>query len=163
MEVRIQTNLSVVDDKKNLITKGTNKYLFWFLLNNFCTYRDGSEKSWSDNSSEKSWKKSPRNTSNTKSEFKPKFGGGGGNNKRLDNKPRNFNKSSPNFSADTGGENTWNISSVPDLPDLAPNDAVYEILQLTGSTNNVTISWFHNPSHFYCQLLDMNVSIIFCG
>lgn len=137
-------------DKGNWITKGNGiKYKNIHFI--YSLFRDGSEKSWSDNSSEKSWKKSPRNTANSRNDYKPKFSGG---NKRFDNKPRNtFNKTSPN----DGGDN-WNISNVADLPDLAPNDAVYEVLQLNGTTNNVTISWFHNPSHFYCQLLEMNVS-----
>lgn len=112
---------------------------------NFCNFcREGSEKSWSD-SSERSWKKGPRtNTRNDNS--RPKY-----NNKKFDNKRTNFNDGA------AGGDN-WNIGTVPDLPDLAPKDAAYELLQLNGTTASVTISWFHNPSHFYCQLLDMNVS-----
>lgn len=127
-------------------------------------FREGSEKSWSDNSSEKSWKKGPR-TPNTRNDHnKSKYGGGGGgsggNFKKFDNKRPNDNfnnRQRQTFTSDGGGD-TWNIGAVADLPDLAPNDAVYEIMQLSGMQKNVTISWFHNPSHFYCQLQDMSVS-----
>lgn len=111
--------------------------------------RDGSEKSFSD-SSEKSWKKGPRTSS--RNDNKSKL------NKKFD-KPRDeFRGKSFSPRSSIVDEQSWNVSSVSELPDLAPADAVFSLLDVQQTTTQVVISWFHNPGYFYCQLVDNLVS-----
>nr|CAI5849376.1 unnamed protein product [Callosobruchus analis] len=51
-------------------------------------------------------------------------------------------------------EDSWNVSSVTAATDAAPPTATYKGFQVVGTESNVAISWFHNPGHFYCQLID---------
>lgn len=93
--------------------------------------KDGSE--ISSSGSEKSFHKGPRTSSrNEKSHY---------NNKKFD-KPK-----SDSF-------DSWNISSEVSIVDPAPTNSIYTTYNLTGNEFKVTVSWFHNPSHFYCQLVN---------
>lgn len=58
-------------------------------------------------------------------------------------------------------DNSWNVSSVDDLPDLAPADATYLVPEVLNTMAKVGISWFHNPGHFFCQLEENKVKIFF--
>ncbi|CAH0557520.1 unnamed protein product [Brassicogethes aeneus] len=91
-------------------------------------FRDGSEVSSSG--SEKSFHKGPRTSS------------------RNDKFPRQFDKPK-NLSF---GNDSWNVSAV--TLDPAPVDAKFTNISVVGITTKVSISWFHNPTHFYCQLKD---------
>lgn len=95
--------------------------------------KDGSE--ISSSGSEKSFHKGPRTSSrNDKSRY----------NKKSNEIPK----------ADSFMTNdSWNISSEMSVIDYASNGASYQSYKLTGEEHKVTISWFHHPGLFYCQLI----------
>lgn len=68
-------------------------------------------------------------------------------------KPRNQNSFQPS------NDDSWNVSAVSSSIDAAPVTATYGSSHVVGTEANVTMSWFHNPSHFYLQLVDSQVSI----
>lgn len=106
--------------------------------------RDDSEKSWSD-ASEKSWKKGPRSFDKQRNN---KFGGG-----RKGFSPSNNNEI-------TSPTEDWNTSTLAD--NLSSSTAVYDYatdtdkfenyVNLSGTNETVSVSWFYNPINFYCQL-----------
>ena len=55
---------------------------------------------------------------------------------------------------------SWSVSDVSTPIDAAPTDATFGRLEVVGTEAQVTISWFHNPGHFYCQLQSNQVSTV---
>ncbi|KAF2901435.1 hypothetical protein ILUMI_04750 [Ignelater luminosus] len=100
--------------------------------------RDGSEKgNWSDGS-EKNWRRSPRpnneERSKNKFDFNKKKGTSFGNSSsftRRDNPPANMKVTDP-----------------------APNNAEYTYPQIGNEFREVVVSWFHDPTNFFCQLVE---------
>lgn len=101
-------------------------------------FRDSSEKSWSDNSEKnKSWSsRSDKSQANARS--KPNF-----------NKKKNYEKFE-HFE-----------SKVEEYVDYAESNASFKSSDLTGSVENIAITWFHNPLLFYCQILNTKVTVSF--
>ncbi|KAJ8954517.1 hypothetical protein NQ318_000749 [Aromia moschata] len=97
--------------------------------------KDGSEVSSSG--SETSFQRGPRTSSRNeqRSKYQKKF-----------DKPRNAS-----FNNTCTTNDSWNVSVVATHSDAAPVTAAYQPYNSVGIESKVVISWFHNPSHFYCQ------------
>ncbi|XP_044268321.1 maternal protein tudor-like isoform X2 [Tribolium madens] len=75
----------------------------------------------------------------------------------------NFRKNKPDFKkpdrsprgnfVDDSGD-TWNVSASTtiEVPNAAPSTAKFTTLNVDNTEATVVISWFHNPSQFYCQI-----------
>lgn len=110
----------------------------------FCS-RDGSEKGWSDGS-EKNWRRSPRpNNDEYRSKNKFDF------NKK---KGTSFGNSS-NFTKQDSSPANMTVT------DPAPNNAEYTYSQIANESREVVVSWFHDPTNFFCQLVETRVMTVF--
>lgn len=109
--------------------------------------RDGSEKSWSD-ASEKSWKKGPKSFNK---QSNSKFGGS----------RKGF--SPPSKTNEIVETDDWGTSAVATTDDntnsnsttydyAAESDRFLTYNDLSRTNEMISISWFYNPIHFYCQL-----------
>ncbi|KAL3281927.1 hypothetical protein HHI36_005130 [Cryptolaemus montrouzieri] len=82
------------------------------------------------------------------------FGKGARTSSRNDSRPPRHDKRFDNKKLD----NSWNVSAVPVIMDSAPNDAKFKEIDVNGRQERITISWFHNPSSFFCQLVESQES-----
>lgn len=109
----------------------------------FC--REGTEHDSSG--SEKSFKhKGGPRTSSRNDYDRPKF-------------QKNFDKPY-NSSFNNNANDSWNVSAVTTPIDAAPPTATFNSYDVVGTEAKVIISWFHNPGHFYVQLVDYQVSFL---
>ncbi|KAK9869541.1 hypothetical protein WA026_003297 [Henosepilachna vigintioctopunctata] len=78
------------------------------------------------------------------------FGRGHHNYSRNDNRPPRADKK---FGSKTSN-NSWNNSAPAVAIDSARSDAKFKSVDVSERQEKVTISWFHNPCSFFCQLLE---------
>ncbi|XP_008191203.2 maternal protein tudor isoform X2 [Tribolium castaneum] len=57
-----------------------------------------------------------------------------------------------NFGGDSGDGWNTGASTATEVLNAAPSTAKFTILNVDNTEANVVISWFHNPSQFYCQI-----------
>ncbi|XP_072393334.1 protein tudor-like isoform X2 [Diabrotica undecimpunctata] len=98
------------------------------------------KKDGSESGSEKSFQRGPRSNS--------RYDRGGRN-------PRDFDKArNLNFDDNNAGGDSWD--STPKAPsiDAVPISTTFQSYEVVGTEAKITVSWFHNPELFHCQLVD---------
>ncbi|KAF5277757.1 hypothetical protein FQR65_LT03737 [Abscondita terminalis] len=95
--------------------------------------KESSEKSWSEGS-EKGWRQNKRNDDRPR---RDDFKGGRGNNRD------HFSKPKSNFEERVTFKKVENPAEDTDT---------FNYLDLQGKTEDIVITWFRNPSNFFCQL-----------
>ncbi|XP_063903150.1 maternal protein tudor isoform X3 [Zophobas morio] len=97
-------------------------------------------------------------SSGSEKSFRKGFNKDRGDNFRNKTKP-NFNKKfekplNDAFGSNSGGGDTWNTApaTTTEVPNAAPSTAKFVNLSIDNTESIVLISWFHNPTNFYCQI-----------
>ncbi|CAG9833553.1 unnamed protein product [Diabrotica balteata] len=97
------------------------------------------KKDGSESGSEKSFQRGPRSNS--------RYDRGGRN-------PRDFDKArNLNFDNNSGGDSWDSTPKAPSI-DAVPISTTFQSYEVVGTEAKITVSWFHNPELFHCQLVD---------
>ena len=105
-------------------------------------------------------------SSGSEKSFRKGFNKDRGDNFRNKTKP-NFNKKfekplNDAFGSNSGGGDTWNTApaTTTEVPNAAPSTAKFVNLSIDNTESIVLISWFHNPTNFYCQIENTQVCFL---
>uniref|UniRef100_A0A6P7FIK6 Uncharacterized protein LOC114328275 isoform X2 n=1 Tax=Diabrotica virgifera virgifera TaxID=50390 RepID=A0A6P7FIK6_DIAVI len=100
--------------------------------------RDYNKKDGSEDGSEKGFQRGNRSNSRYDRGGRP---------------PRDFDKAR-NFDDNNAGGDSWNSTPKAPAIDSVPVSTTFQSYEVVGTEAKITVSWFHNPELFHCQLVD---------